>query len=86
MIRTGKAFHNLMVDVLPTNAKLVDRARRIVSAATGAEPDTAAAAIEAAHGHAKTAVVMLLADTDYPTAAARLDRARGHVRAAIEMS
>lgn len=38
MIRTGKVFHNLMVDVRPTNAKLVDRARRIVSAATGVDP------------------------------------------------
>ena len=37
MVRTGKAYGNLMVDVRPTNAKLVDRARRIVAAATGAE-------------------------------------------------
>ncbi len=83
MIRTGKVFHNLMVDVRPTNAKLVDRARRIVSAATGADPDTAAAAIDKAGGHAKTAVVMLLANTDVATAAARLERAQGHVRAAV---
>lgn len=83
MIRTGKVFHNLMVDVRPTNAKLVDRARRIVSAATGADPDTAAAAIDQAGGHAKTAVVMLLINSDYSTAAARLERAHGHVRTAI---
>lgn len=86
MIRTGKVFHNLMVDVRPTNAKLVDRARRIVSAATGADPDTAAAAIDLAGGHAKTAVVMLLTDTDYPTAAARLQRAQGDVRTAIALA
>ncbi|HEY5853572.1 MAG TPA: N-acetylmuramic acid 6-phosphate etherase [Aldersonia sp.] len=86
MIRTGKVFHNLMVDVRPTNAKLVDRARRIVSAATGADPDTAAAAIDQAGGHAKTAVVMLLTDTDYPTAAARLHRAQGDVRTAITLA
>ena len=83
MIRTGKVFHNLMVDVRPTNAKLVDRARRIVSAATGADPETAAAAIDQAGGHAKTAVVMLLTDSDHPTAAARLERAHGDVRTAI---
>ncbi|WP_198411544.1 N-acetylmuramic acid 6-phosphate etherase [Cryobacterium sp. TMT2-14] len=83
MIRTGKVFHNLMVDVQPTNAKLVDRARRIVSDATGADPDTAAAAIDQAGGHAKTAVVMLLTDTDFPTATARLEQAHGDVRTAI---
>ncbi|TFD81295.1 N-acetylmuramic acid 6-phosphate etherase [Cryobacterium fucosi] len=83
MIRTGKVFHNLMVDVQPTNAKLVDRARRIVSDATGADPDTAAAAIDQAGGHAKTAVVMLLTDTDVLTATARLEQAQGDVRTAI---
>lgn len=83
MIRTGKVFHNLMVDVQPTNAKLVDRARRIVSDATGVDPDTAATAIDQAGGHAKTAVVMLLTDTDFATATARLARAQGDVRAAI---
>jgi N-acetylmuramic acid 6-phosphate etherase len=84
MIQTGKAFGNLMVDVRPTNAKLVDRARRIVIAATGAEPDRAAAALERAGGHAKTAVVMLLAGCDLPEATVRLDRAGGRVRGAIE--
>jgi len=83
MIKTGKVFHNLMVDVRPTNAKLVDRARRIVVAATGADPDAAAIAIDRAGGHAKTAVVMLLTDTDVPAATARLDRAHGDVRTAI---
>lgn len=84
MIRTGKVFHNLMVDVRPTNAKLVDRARRIVSAATGADAATAAATIDLAGGHAKTAVVMLLADCDVAEAAARLGRAAGSVRAAVD--
>ena len=84
MIRTGKAFHNLMVDVRPTNAKLVDRARRIVSAATGADPASAAAAIDRAGGHAKTAVVMLLAGVDCLDALDRLERSGGSVRAAVE--
>ncbi len=83
MIRTGKVFRNLMVDVRPTNAKLIDRARRIVSAATGADPETAAAAIDEAGGHAKTAVVMLLTDTDPRTAAAHLERSQGDVRTAV---
>ena len=86
MIRTGKAFHNLMVDVRPTNAKLVDRARRIVSAATGADDATAAAAIERADGHAKTAVVMLLARCDRGEAVDRLARSGGSVRAAVDVA
>lgn len=85
MIRTGKAFRNLMVDVRPTNAKLVDRAHRIVIAATGANTDTAAAAIDAADGHAKTAIVMLLADCDHATAVQRLQVAQGSVRDAINI-
>ena len=84
MVRTGKVFHNLMVDVRPTNAKLVDRARRIVSAATGSDRETAAAAIDLAGGHAKTAVVMLLADCDPDAAAERLRRSHGDVRAAVD--
>lgn len=84
MIRTGKVFHNLMVDVRPTNAKLVDRAQRIVSAATGADRETAAAAIARAGGHAKSAVVMLLADCDYDDAVERLARSDGNVRAAVD--
>lgn len=86
MIRTGKVFHNLMVDVRPTNAKLVDRARRIVSAATGADSRTAAAAIDAAGGQAKTAVVMLLTETDPAGASDRLHRAHGDVRTAIALT
>ncbi|HEY8717268.1 N-acetylmuramic acid 6-phosphate etherase [Pengzhenrongella sp.] len=84
MIRTGKVFSNLMVDVRPTNAKLVDRARRIVSAATGADAEAAATAIDRAGGHAKTAVVMLLAGCDAPDAVARLGRHGGFVRAAVD--
>jgi len=85
MIRTGKVFHNLMVDLRPTNAKLVDRARRIVSAATGLDQNIAAAAIDEAGGHAKTAIVMLLVDCDYPTAVRRLEIAQGNVRAAVTL-
>jgi len=85
MVKTGKAFGNLMVDVRPTNAKLVDRARRIVSAATGADAEQSAATLERAGGHAKTAVVMLLADCDLAAALDRLDRGRGSVRAAVDL-
>jgi N-acetylmuramic acid 6-phosphate etherase len=83
MVRTGKAYGNLMVDVRPTNAKLVDRARRIVIAATGADPHAAESALDAARGHAKTAIVMILADCGPAEAGRRLREARGFVRVAI---
>lgn len=88
MVRGGKAFSNLMVDVRPTNAKLVDRAQRIVAEATGAPraDADADAALSSASEHAKTAVVMLLADLDAEKAAALLGRADGNVRRAVELA
>ena len=83
MVRTGKVYRNLMVDVRPTNAKLVDRARRIVAAAAGVDERRADEALRAADGHAKTAVVMLLAGCDVPAARARLAAHGGRVREAV---
>lgn len=86
MVRGGKAYSNLMVDVRPSNAKLVDRAQRIVAEATGAARPAADAALAAASDHAKTAVVMLLADRNAAEAAALLDQAGGDVRRAVELA
>lgn len=83
MVRSGKAFHNLMVDLRPTNAKLVDRANRIVAAATGVDTEIAAETIDNADGQVKAAVVMLLAECDFAEATELLDRASGSVREAI---
>ena len=83
MVRTGKAYRNLMVDVRPTNEKLVDRAQRIVAVAAEVGREQAIAALEEAGGHAKTAIVMLLADCDAARAAELLDGAGGDVRAAV---
>lgn len=83
MIRLGKVFSNLMVDVQATNQKLQRRAERIVREATGADPEEARAALEAADGDIKTALVTLLAGVDVATARARLEEAGGVVRQAI---
>ncbi|WP_433722059.1 N-acetylmuramic acid 6-phosphate etherase [Nocardia sp. CA-129566] len=83
MVRAGKVYGNLMVDVKPTNAKLIDRARRIIAEATEADPATAAALLEAADGHVKTAIVMRLAGVDAPAARRLLHDADGRVRDAI---
>lgn len=83
MVRLGKVYGNLMVDVAPTNAKLVARARRIVTAATGCDDGRAAAALAAADGHAKTAIVMVACDVDADEARRRLAASDGFVRAAV---
>jgi N-acetylmuramic acid 6-phosphate etherase len=83
MVRLGRTFGNLMVDVSAGSQKLVDRARRIVVTATGRSSDEAAAALEAANGEVKTAIVVLLAELDPATARARLAQANGVVRRAL---
>ena len=83
MVRLGKTFGNLMVDVVATNAKLRARVRRIVAHATGARPDEVEAALDAADGDAKVAIVSLLAGVDADVARARLAASRGVVRRAL---
>lgn len=83
MVRAGKAYQNLMVDVMQTNEKLHVRAENIVIDATGVERAEARRAIDAAGGSVKCAITMLLADCDADEARRRLDEAKGHVRAAI---
>jgi len=83
MIQLGKVYENMMVDLQMTNLKLVERSKRIVMTATGVEYDQAAATLDAAGGHVKTALVMLLADVDAETARQRIDRGGGFVRHAI---
>jgi N-acetylmuramic acid 6-phosphate etherase len=83
MVRTGKTFGNLMVDVRATNDKLRARVRRIVELATGASSEEVDAALEASGGEAKVAIVSLLAEVDADTARSRLDAADGRIRAAL---
>ncbi len=83
MIALGRAYGPRMVDVRATNAKLRRRAVRIVRDAAGVGEEAATAALAAAGGHAKTAIVALLAGVDAAEAAVRLDRARGRVRDAL---
>jgi N-acetylmuramic acid 6-phosphate etherase len=84
MIRLGKTFGNLMVDVVPANEKLRARVRRIVQTATGASPEDVEVALEAAGGEAKVAIVSLLGAVDADTARAILGDADGSVRRALQ--
>ena len=83
MIRLGKTFGDLMVDVRASNEKLAARARRVVREAAGVSDEQAREALAAAGGSAKVAVVALLADLDPDAARARLDRAGGDIQAAL---
>jgi len=83
MVRLGKTFGNLMVDVVAGNAKLRVRARRTVELATGAADDEVEAALEAADGDVKVAIVSLLAGVDAAAARSRLDRNDGVVRRSL---
>ncbi|MFD8013400.1 N-acetylmuramic acid 6-phosphate etherase [Streptomyces sp. NPDC058955] len=83
MIRLGKTYGNLMVDVRASNEKLQARSRRIVALATGAPDEQIEAALTAAEGEVKNAILILLADVDAATAAQRLKDSRGHLRAAL---
>jgi N-acetylmuramic acid 6-phosphate etherase len=83
MVGLGKAYQNLMVDVMQTNEKLRNRAENIVMEATGVERSVARATIDAAKGSCKVAITMILANCSYEDALMRLQQACGHVREAI---
>ncbi|MCC6349664.1 MAG: N-acetylmuramic acid 6-phosphate etherase [Candidatus Eisenbacteria bacterium] len=83
-VRSGKAYENMMVDLMANSQKLVERSRRTVMAVTGVEYDAAARAIEAAGRSVKTAIVMLKRDCDRDEAERLLRQTGGFVRRAIE--
>jgi N-acetylmuramic acid 6-phosphate etherase len=90
MVRTGAVYGNLMVNVQPTNEKLIDRAERIIMAATGCGRDEAARALRLAQadhrnhaGTVKLAIVMQLLRVDRADAERKLAAARGVLRAAL---
>ncbi|AUT99810.1 N-acetylmuramic acid 6-phosphate etherase [Morganella morganii] len=83
MIRSGKVYGNLMADVEATNAKLVERQKRIVMAATECDRATAEQALTACDGHCKTAIVMILAQLSAGDAKALLAQHQGFIRDAL---
>jgi N-acetylmuramic acid 6-phosphate etherase len=83
MIRLGKTYGNLMVDVRASNDKLRARSHRIVALATGANDADVERALTEADGETKTAILMLLTEVDGPTATRLLTAANGRLRAAM---
>lgn len=84
MVKLGKVFSNLMVDVQPTNEKLRQRAVRIVGDAAGVDPNRAQSLLDAAGGEVKVAVIMGLLGCSAGEARKRLDAGQGVIRRAIE--
>ena len=80
MIKLGKVYNNLMVDVHASNSKLVARSIRIVQAATGVGIETAEAALTQANGQAKLAIVMLAKGLNVTDANALLEKHSGFLR------
>jgi N-acetylmuramic acid 6-phosphate etherase len=85
MIRLGKSYGNLMVDVRVSNEKLAVRANRILSQVCGVTLQEAQAVLARCDAEVKTAIVMLKAGLDVDQARQRLARARGFVRRALEI-
>jgi N-acetylmuramic acid 6-phosphate etherase len=83
MIRLGKVYENMMIDLQMTNKKLVERSKKIVMTVTGLNYNEATIALEKAKGHVKTALVMVKAKVEYKEAKERLKSAEGFVRKAI---
>jgi N-acetylmuramic acid 6-phosphate etherase len=86
MIRMGRVYENLMVDLRATNEKLRDRARRILAAVTGMDAAQAQPLLDAADGRVKTAIVMHALRVDRTEAERRLAAYDGSVRRAIALS
>ena len=84
MVRVGKAYKNLMVDVVQSNEKLQVRAENIVMEATGVERPDARKTIDAAGGSVKTAITMILAGCGKEEALELLTRHGGKVREAVK--
>jgi N-acetylmuramic acid 6-phosphate etherase len=84
MIRLGKVYENMMVDLQMTNRKLVERSIRTLMTVTGQTYSEAAELLTGAGGHVKTALVMHLGSVDAEEAGLRLEQASGFVRPAIK--
>jgi N-acetylmuramic acid 6-phosphate etherase len=83
MVRLGKTYGSLMVDMRATNSKLRDRAIRIVTAVSGTSPRQARAALEASGWHPKVACIVAALGMSPAEASTLLDRSRGNLRDAL---
>ncbi len=85
MIRMGKVYENMMIDLQMTNKKLIERSKKIVMVVTGVSYEHASEYLKKAGGHVKRALVMIKTGVDSEEAAERLKKSGGFVRQAIEL-
>ena len=85
MIKLGKVYGNLMVDVQTTNEKLVERAKKIVSEATGLSIDESTKVLNETNFDVKLAIFMVLSNLDKNEAKAKLDEANGYIAKALTL-
>ncbi len=85
MIKLGKTYGNVMVDLQLTNKKLEERAKKTIMSLTGVSYDEAANYLNAAKGNVKTALIMIIGDCDYNAAKDAILKADGHVKQAIKL-
>ena len=86
MIKIGKVYENLMVDLRAMNVKLTDRAERIIMTASGVNREDAKKLLETAYGNVKVAIVMQKLSLDYAEAKKRLDANGGFIRKVLLIS
>ena len=84
MVRLGKTFENLMVDLRASNTKLTERTRHIVTLLTDLDANAAEKLLDSCDGELKTALVSQLCKTSPAEARQRLEKAQGHLRQALE--
>lgn len=85
MIRLGKTYENMMIDLQQTNKKLVERSKRILIKITNCDYETAGKYLELSNGHVKSAIIMLLKNCSLESAKQKLEMANGFVRKALEL-
>jgi N-acetylmuramic acid 6-phosphate etherase len=85
MIRIGKVYNNLMVDLLPLNAKLVDRAKRLIKEVTGCTMEEANTSYIASKSQVKVAIIMVMLNLDYEQALSLLEKSNGSINKAIDI-
>lgn len=83
MVKLGKVYNNLMVDLKASNRKLYDRSIRIIQMTTGVEPETAAEYLKEADSHVKLAIMMIRSGLDVTEASRILEKNRGYLKKAI---
>ncbi len=86
MVKQGKVYQNLMVDVQATNEKLVRRSQKIVCEATGVSLEVAKQTLTESQGDVKTAILMIILDIDFDKARILLEKSEGHIREAIRLN